>query len=166
MSISRREYIKLCLVSLALYPGKPLLALTSKTQAQTGNGNFHYIYTNPELRDRFFHFYENVFHLYPEKELHQLIGALTKQHKTDKAVYQALQASLEQRLAELERMAQDAQIARNIAEAARLEAEAGAEDAQATIRRLMREAGENETVSLEMACLNTTVPADAISGLR
>jgi len=78
----------------------------------------------------------------------------------------ALQASLEQRLAELERMAQDAQIARNIAEAARLEAEAGAEDAQATIRRLMREAGENETVSLEMACLNTTVPADAISGLR
>lgn len=96
MSISRREYIKLCLVSLALYPGKPLLALTSKTQAQTGNGNFHYIYTNPELRDRFFHFYENVFHLYPEKELHQLIGALTKQHKTDKAVYQALQASLDE----------------------------------------------------------------------
>ena len=96
MSISRREYIKFCLVSLALYPCKPLLASASKAPAQIGSGNFHYIYTSPELRDRFFHFYENVFHLYPEKELHQLIETLTKQHKTDKAVYQALQSSLDE----------------------------------------------------------------------
>ena len=96
MSISRREYIKLCFGSLALLPSLPLFASAAKDIEVNEGGNFHYIYSNPELRDRFFSFYQNVFHLYPEKELHQLINVLTRQYVSDKQIYLALQTSLDE----------------------------------------------------------------------
>lgn len=96
MNISRREYIKYCLALLATYPARHVLATNSLTATATNKtvGNFQYIYSNKDLRDTFLDFYSNVFHLYPENELHQLIYNLTKKNETDHAIYKALQASL------------------------------------------------------------------------
>ncbi len=100
MNISRREYIKKCLALLAMYPaGQNLLATelvsgNSVIASQKTMGNFEYIYSNKKLRDNFLAFYKNVFHLYPEKELHQLIYTLSTQHKNDETVYKLLQTSL------------------------------------------------------------------------
>lgn len=95
MSISRREYIKLCLAFIASLPVKQLFASDQNINMPGTVGNFHYIYNNPRLRDNFFHFYRNVFHLYPEKEFHRLIETLTKKYQNDEQVYRALQASLD-----------------------------------------------------------------------
>lgn len=95
MSISRREYIKTCFAFLTMLPAKHLFAGEKKQSISSGEGNFHYIYSNPKLRERFLSFYKNVFHLYPEKEFHQLIETLTKRYRQDEQVYRALQTSLE-----------------------------------------------------------------------
>ena len=46
------------------------------------------------LRDRFFLFLQNIFHLYPEAEFHQLIIELCAAHADDRDIYAALQARL------------------------------------------------------------------------
>ena len=78
----------------------------------------------------------------------------------------ALQASFELRVRELELLAQGEREARTIAELAASEARAGAETAQATIRRLMQEANDDETVTIERACLNVDIPADILRVLN
>lgn len=88
MNISRREYLKCCLASLALLPIKPLFASTQTS------GNFRYIYGQADLRDSFHAFYRNVFHLYPEDEFHRLVMKLTKSYESDHDIYLALQNSL------------------------------------------------------------------------
>lgn len=77
---------------------------------------------------------------------------------------EALQGSYERRLTELEGIAMRESEARRSAEIAAEQASVGAAEAQATIRRLMRETG-NES-SLEEACLVVDVPALALDGLR
>src|SRR6185295_8881050 len=54
------------------------------------NSNFRSVYLNPTLREEFFHFLENVYHLYPEKEFHKLILDLCTAKKTDKEIYEAI----------------------------------------------------------------------------
>jgi hypothetical protein len=53
-------------------------------------GNFRAIYLDPALRDEFFLFLQNVFHLYPEAEFHQMIVELVTKSSTDEQVYRAL----------------------------------------------------------------------------
>ena len=79
---------------------------------------------------------------------------------------EALQSSLDRRLRDLEALALSESNARREAEAARAMAEAGASDAQDTIRRLMREAANDETATIESVCLNADIPDDALAGLR
>lgn len=55
-----------------------------------GDGNFRHIYLNPNLRDKFFLFLENVFHLYPEDELHKLIFKHSQNLTSDKEIYRAI----------------------------------------------------------------------------
>ncbi|CAA0079110.1 Uncharacterised protein [Zhongshania aliphaticivorans] len=57
-------------------------------------GNFSYIYHRDELREQFYHFLVNVFHLYPEQELHKLIQSVATSYSADKAIYQQLQQNL------------------------------------------------------------------------
>ncbi|NOR56252.1 MAG: hypothetical protein GQ531_08595, partial [Sulfurovum sp.] len=78
------------------------LACMGRLQAQTDSnlpvgtmGNFQTIYNNPQLKDRFLLFLSNVFNLFPEKELHQLLAEMTNKHKDDKAIYLAVQNQLE-----------------------------------------------------------------------
>ena len=87
MSIDRRTVLKggAALVALA---GLPLEARAS------AHSNFHAIYANQRLRDRFFLFLQNVFHLFPEAEFHQLILDSLGVHATDQAIYGAVQDGL------------------------------------------------------------------------
>ncbi|MCA9571219.1 MAG: methyltransferase domain-containing protein [Myxococcales bacterium] len=56
--------------------------------------DFHAIYDDPQLRERFLLFLTNVFHLYPEDELHRLVEAATKANASDEAIYAAVVAGL------------------------------------------------------------------------
>lgn len=57
-------------------------------------GNFYYIYQNNQYRKNFFPFLQNVFHLYPEKSLHQLINTVTHEARSDEIIYQQIQQNL------------------------------------------------------------------------
>lgn len=56
--------------------------------------NFRHIYLNPRLRDQFFLFLQNVFNLYPESGLHELINRKTMELHTDREIYQAILTEL------------------------------------------------------------------------
>ncbi|MEZ4237390.1 MAG: class I SAM-dependent methyltransferase [Myxococcota bacterium] len=77
-----------------------LLALWAAPARAEAASSFHRVYDDVALRDRFFLFLQNVFHLYPEAEFHQAIIEITAQHADDHAIYEALQARL-QRIAPL-----------------------------------------------------------------
>ena len=71
-TMKRRELI----AGLGALLGAPLLArfFTPDAMAAPGDvGNFRYIYSNPELKREFLDFLTNVFHLYPEQELHETV---------------------------------------------------------------------------------------------
>ena len=55
---------------------------------------FHRIYRDPELRERFFPFLQNIFHLYPPDKLHDLIHRAAEAHGTDEAIYRAIAKDL------------------------------------------------------------------------
>ena len=57
-------------------------------------GNFHYIYNDEQHREEFHQFLINVFNLYPDSELHQLIYTYSKNADSDREIYQKLQANL------------------------------------------------------------------------
>lgn len=58
------------------------------------NGNFRHVYLNPKLRDQFFLFLKNVFHLYPEQDFHHLIELKVMKYGTDQDIYQAILAEI------------------------------------------------------------------------
>jgi hypothetical protein len=64
---------------------KPLIA---------GTSNFRSVYTNEVLKKEFIFFLTNVFHLYPEQKIHNLIAEGIKQYSKDKEIYAALQPRL------------------------------------------------------------------------
>jgi len=57
-------------------------------------GNFRYIYSDPQLKREFLDFLTNVFHLYPEQEMHETLARLAMSKDDDRQVYEALQAEL------------------------------------------------------------------------
>lgn len=59
-------------------------------------GNFKSIYGNSKLKQEFFKFLKNVFHLYPENEFHKLITEKTAQLLNDKEIYLGVQLKLEE----------------------------------------------------------------------
>jgi hypothetical protein len=59
-----------------------------------GDDNFRAIYLDPRLREQFFLFLENVFHLYPEQDFHDLIARITRAKRTDREIYEAILAEL------------------------------------------------------------------------
>jgi SAM-dependent methyltransferase len=58
------------------------------------NGNFRHVYLNPKLREQFFLFLKNVFHLYPEQDFHHLIELKVMKYGTDQEIYQAILAEI------------------------------------------------------------------------
>lgn len=54
------------------------------------NSNFRNVYLDPKLRDDFFQFLQNVYHLYPEEDLHKLIFEISKSKQTDREIYETI----------------------------------------------------------------------------
>lgn len=71
--------------------------------AGTGPSSFLAVYGDPVLRDRFFLFLQNIFHLYPEAEFHQAIIELCAVNTDDAVIY----AKLQERLAEIKPLTAD-----------------------------------------------------------
>ena len=84
--VDRRSLLVRLLGSFLLGLGRPALGSVPST--------FHFVYDDPGMRDRFFLFLQNVFHLYPEAEFHQLIIDLCAAHADDRTIYEQLQAKL------------------------------------------------------------------------
>lgn len=92
--MNRRE----CIVRLGALLATPLAGRAwaeAPIKLTTDVGNFRYIYTNPRLRDEFLNFLTNVFHLYPENELHQALTRLCRDNESDRQVYDALQEEMD-----------------------------------------------------------------------
>jgi len=62
--------------------------------AASAASNFRTVYSDPKLRRRFYLFLQNVFHLYPEDRLHQLIGEVASRYDSDREIYEKLQERL------------------------------------------------------------------------
>ncbi len=93
MKLSRRDFVKFVptLIALGFMP-KTLFADTPPAATPGHSGyNFAYIYKNPDLRDRFHQFLQNVYSLYPDPQAHKLIIELTSSHHTDEDIYKDLQ---------------------------------------------------------------------------
>jgi SAM-dependent methyltransferase len=88
--ISRRHLLlgSMMLPALAS-PGGIVMAQTPESV-----GNFRFIYQNPVYRGQFIDFLANVFHLYPQDDLHALIAKETATAASDRDVYLAVQRQL------------------------------------------------------------------------
>ncbi|MCH2533517.1 MAG: class I SAM-dependent methyltransferase [Bdellovibrionales bacterium] len=100
---SRRDFIRrLTTISALMFalPYRDLLA-AAKQGIKNGQlvldkdiGNFAYIYGNDSFKQEFYPFLINVFHLFPEKEMHQLIDQVSQDRKTDREIYRTLQSRI------------------------------------------------------------------------
>ena len=59
-------------------------------------GNFQYIYSNDQNAKEFYPFLVNVFHLFPEKDMHLIIKNMTKKFHSDKDIYIEIQKHLKE----------------------------------------------------------------------
>jgi len=91
--MERKHFIK----SLLLF-SVPLLTFPSNTihfLSET-KSNFKRIYSNNLMKNEFFKFLKNIFNLFPENDLHQLITKVTIKKNNDKEIYIETQSRLEE----------------------------------------------------------------------
>jgi SAM-dependent methyltransferase len=63
---------------------------TEQEPQRDPKSNFKTVYNSTRLRDRFYRYLQNIFHIYPEEKLHQvLLEETMKGPSDDKAIYQA-----------------------------------------------------------------------------
>lgn len=82
--------ISLLFASIIAFPMQLLKAVSISI------GNFRYIYTNTNLKGEFFKFFKNVFNLFPEDKMHQLVSDTSSKYSTDKEIYLELQSKLDE----------------------------------------------------------------------
>src|SRR3954453_987416 len=90
MKHSRREILSGLVLAMGLVP---LQRLCAQERVSTP-GNFNYIYSDAARREEFKKFLVNVFHLFPENDLHGLIYEAAKQGLSDEVIYRQVQAHL------------------------------------------------------------------------
>ncbi len=61
---------------------------------ETGDSEFRTIYNRLRMRDAFYLFLQNIYHLYPEHEFHHLIIQACKEHTSDVDIYSELRERL------------------------------------------------------------------------
>jgi len=76
------------LIPITLFPSTLIDSI-----ARIGN-NFKRIYSNSTSKAKFFMFLKNVFNLYPEDDMHQLISEVTAQKSNDQEIYLEAQSRL------------------------------------------------------------------------
>jgi SAM-dependent methyltransferase len=91
--MNRREWLTRLGALLATPLASQVLA-DEPVQITKSIGNFRYIYANPQLKEDFLDFLVNVFHLYPEDELHDALTRLSLSGNNDQQVYEALQEEM------------------------------------------------------------------------
>jgi len=90
MDLTRRQWLSGTLATLAL-----LTTRAASAASESGQSTFHRIYDDPDLRERFFPFLVNVFHLVPAEPFHELITTSVAAHDTDEAIYRAIARGLD-----------------------------------------------------------------------
>jgi SAM-dependent methyltransferase len=90
MNNSKRELLRALALMISAAPARLLMA----KEAPVAEGNFSYIYSDPVVREEFKTFLVNVFHLYPEDDLHALILKAVKRGLTDGEIYRQVQVQL------------------------------------------------------------------------
>jgi len=84
----------------AEHPQEFALPSTAGDVSVSGSGaasepaNFKTVYSDPALRDQFYLFLQNIFHLYPEDRFHRLITEISSQSNSDREIYEKLQERL------------------------------------------------------------------------
>lgn len=87
----RRNFVK---TVLAAFAAIQLIPQTVAAGVSTAASNFKRIYMDARLRNEFFNFLKNVFHLVPENEFHELITETTTSGKNDQEIYLSVQSKL------------------------------------------------------------------------
>jgi SAM-dependent methyltransferase len=99
--VHRRTFLRILAAALAHAGGG------SRAARAAGDGtasNFKTVYSDSRLRERFYSFLRNVFHLYPEERFHELILEASAAGGSDREIYETVQRRLpgiEPRLAKL-----------------------------------------------------------------
>ena len=91
--MNRREFVA-ALGALLATPLNSRVLAADTVELSRDLGNFRYIYSNPRLKEEFLNFLINVFHLYPEHELHKTMARLATSLETDRQIYDALQEEM------------------------------------------------------------------------
>ncbi len=94
---TRRQFLRALSLAIACVPFKGVLAksATLSTSLDAGASNFRYIYGHDDYKTQFHDFLSNVFHLFPEDEMHQLIAEASKEYPSDEQIYKNLQSEVE-----------------------------------------------------------------------
>lgn len=97
MTNTRRQFLQALGLAIACVPFKGGLAKSASLTPRQGCGasNFRYIYGRDDYKLRFHDFLSNVFHLFPEDELHELIAQASDEYATDEEIYKNLQQQVE-----------------------------------------------------------------------
>ncbi|XDD51881.1 methyltransferase domain-containing protein [Leptospira sp. WS92.C1] len=92
--LNRRQFLKSILFLFLSGAGADLFSKDKKGLKPPffleQNSNFRNVYSDPKLRDDFFQFLQNVYHLYPEEEFHKVIFEISKTKKTDREIYETI----------------------------------------------------------------------------
>lgn len=90
MEVTRRNILR-AMAGLFVLAASPSMAAKLEKSQQ----NFRYIYGNAHLRQAFFDFLTNVFHLYPEADLDALIATCVSRGSDDHHIYMECQKRLD-----------------------------------------------------------------------
>jgi hypothetical protein len=95
MQLSRRKFLSMvnaALASLSLHG--MIIPRVLADHLNNEEGNFRFIYRNPQLREEFLKFLKNVFHLYPQDRLDELLAAAVEKIASDQGIYVDVQQQL------------------------------------------------------------------------
>jgi SAM-dependent methyltransferase len=90
--MQRRHFFKTFMVACASLQMLPQNLYAGFATAQT---NFKQIYSSVKLKQEFFKFLKNVFNLFPEQDLHNLIADAASKKNDDQSIYKEVQAKLD-----------------------------------------------------------------------
>ncbi len=88
----RRSFFKAFMVACASLQLVPQNLFAGLVTART---NFKQIYSSMTLKNQFFKFLKNVFHLFPENDLHKLISDAAARKNDDESIYLEVQSRLD-----------------------------------------------------------------------
>ncbi len=93
MRNTRRQFLRALGLAIICVPFKSVLsnALKDSEQLADAASNFRYVYGKESYKAQFHDFLTNVFHLFPEDELHQLIDESSRELNSDEEIYKDLQ---------------------------------------------------------------------------